>query len=253
MAPVPQHDMQLFTFQGQTAATPSRTLAQTTTDVPLPERCLQAYYHYFFASHPFVLPRDFLIPLTKQINLEPLLAALRWAGSLFLDYVNPQIKESLLAAAFHLIDHHPVRDGFLLQAMMVLIVGLDGSSDQEQARALLQRAESLAISLQISSRGFATAHGRRLPVLEESWRRTWWDLFIIDGMIAGVHQITTFALYDVPADAGLPCEELEYLSGVSLSGSRTRFDYQNNQDDPYLARDVSNMHRSFPLRKASRT
>jgi hypothetical protein len=34
-------------------------------------------------------------------------------------------------------------------------------------------------------------------------------------MIAGVHRVTTFALFDISADVALPCEEHQYLSGVS--------------------------------------
>ncbi|KAI1267207.1 hypothetical protein F5Y18DRAFT_425051 [Xylariaceae sp. FL1019] len=59
----------------------------------------------------------------------------------------------------------------------------------------------------------ATTHGGGNPRLEESWRRTWWDLFVVDGMIAGVHRQTNFLLFDIVADVGLPCEEQEFLSG----------------------------------------
>jgi hypothetical protein len=34
-------------------------------------------------------------------------------------------------------------------------------------------------------------------------------------MIAGVHRVTKFLLFDIQADVGLPCEEQQYLSGVS--------------------------------------
>jgi hypothetical protein len=134
---------------------------------------------------------------------------------LYLDKVDAQTKASLLDEALKFVDHPPVRDGFLVQALMILIVALDGNCRQDQARELLGRAEQLALEIHLNTRGFATTYGRGLPVLEESWRRTWWDLFIIDGMIAGVHQVTNFYLYDIPTDVALPCEELQYRSGVS--------------------------------------
>ncbi|KAL3953726.1 hypothetical protein ACCO45_011682 [Purpureocillium lilacinum] len=178
----------------------------------VPERCLDAYYHYFFGSHPFVLPREHLLRLSKSGVMEVVLAAIRWVGSIFID-VGPAVRESLFEEAYRLIyDPSTPRDGFMVQAMMLLIVGLDGCCKQEKARAILSDVERLALEIDLNTRPFATLHGQGIPVLEESWRRTWWDLFIIDGMIAGVHRVTNFLLFDVPADVALPCEEHQYLS-----------------------------------------
>lgn len=208
-------DVQVYRTQDAGSAQHPGSVRQTTTEAPLPERCLDSFYHHFHAAHPFALPKSFLLPLAKDSPMEPLLAAMRWTGSLFLEKVDVQTKASLLDDAMRLVNHSPVRDGFLVQALMVLIVALDGNCRQEEARGFLERAEQLALEIHLNTRAFATTFGRGLPVLEESWRRTWWDLFIIDGMIAGVHQVTNFYLYDVPADVTLPCEELEYMSGVS--------------------------------------
>lgn len=64
-----------------------------------------------------------------------------------------------------------------------------------------------------------------MPLLEESWRRTGWDLYIIDGMITGGRRESNFVLFDVAADVLLPCEEDEYLSGVSISRRSTHAMY----------------------------
>nr|XP_036574984.1 uncharacterized protein CTRU02_15060 [Colletotrichum truncatum]KAF6781484.1 hypothetical protein CTRU02_15060 [Colletotrichum truncatum] len=185
--------------------------------VPLPtlaERCLDSFYHHFHASHPFALPKGYLLRITRDTNVEPLLAAMRWIGSLFLE-VGPA-RAGFLDEALRLVqDPTTTRDGFFVQALIILIVGLDGSCDQEKARNLLADAERVALELGMNTREYATQYGRGIPILEESWRRTWWDLFVVDGMVAGVHRQTNFLLFDVPADAGLPCEEHQYLSGVS--------------------------------------
>ncbi|POR37884.1 Uncharacterized protein TPAR_01909 [Tolypocladium paradoxum] len=178
----------------------------------LADRCLDSYYHHFFASHPFVLPREHLMRMAKGGMVEPLLAAMRWVGSIFVD-VGPSARDGLFDEAYRLIyESQRPRDGFIVQAMMVLIVGLDGSCQQDKAREILNDVERLALEIDLNTRPFATIHGQGMPVLEESWRRTWWDLFIIDGMIAGVHRVTNFLLFDVPADVALPCEEHQYLS-----------------------------------------
>ncbi|KEY70035.1 hypothetical protein S7711_04050 [Stachybotrys chartarum IBT 7711] len=177
----------------------------------LAERCLDSFFRNFHAAHPFVLPKEALLRIAAEGIIEPLLAAMRWVGSLYLNV--PSSRPALLDEAERLVgDPQCPRDGFLLQAMMVLLIGLDGSKCQDKSRDILADAEKLAIEIAINTRPFATLHGRGWPVLEESWRRTWWELFVTDGMIAGVHRVTSFFLFDFPADAALPCEEHEYLS-----------------------------------------
>ena len=148
---------------------------------------------------------------------------MRYIGSLFID-AGPA-RASYLDEALRLA-YLPTtpRDGFLVQAMILLIVGLDGSCENDRARQLLLDAEQLAVEIGLNTRDFAAANGRLNPVLEESWRRTWWDLFVVDGMVAGVHRVTNFLLFDVPGEAALPCEEHQYQSGVSLpmEGIRSR-------------------------------
>ncbi|KAF4123202.1 Fungal Zn(2)-Cys(6) binuclear cluster domain [Geosmithia morbida] len=179
----------------------------------LAERCLSSFYHNFHPSHPFVLPKEYLLRFSHEESLEPLLAAARWAGSLYIDV--PSARASLLDEAYQRVyNPRATRDGFLVQAMMVLIIAMDGMTMNEKAREMLMDAENLAVEIALNTRLFATVHGRNMPILEESWRRTWWDLFVIDGMIAGVHRMTNFALFDVPMDVALPCEEHEYLSGT---------------------------------------
>lgn len=183
----------------------------------LPERCFDAFYHFFHAGHPFVLPRDAMLRLMKEgaTKLDAVVAAMRYLGSLYVDagparamYLDEAIRLCYLSTT--------PKDGFLIQALLLVIIGLDGSCNQERARELLADCERIALEINLNTREFATMHGRGNPVLEESWRRTWWDLYVCDGMIAGVHRVTNFLLFDIVANVALPCEEHQYLSGVSI-------------------------------------
>lgn len=179
----------------------------------LSDRYLNSYYQNFHASHPFTLPKKYLFQFTNFAALEPLLCAIRWVGSLYVDRVFS--RGQLLEEAYRKInDPNTPQDGLLVQAMLVLIVGLDGTRQLEAAKKLLADAGALAVKIGLNSHQFAIAHGRDNAVVQESWRRTWWDLYVVDGMIAGVHRATNFALFDVQADVQLPCEEWEYQSGV---------------------------------------
>lgn len=180
------------------------------------DKCFDSFYYHYHRAHPFVLPKAHLLRHMRETGdkLEHLTTTIKYVGALFLD-AGPA-RASYLDEALRLC-HSPTtpKDGFLVQALLLLIVALDGSCQQDQARDLLGEAESLAVEIGLNSRQFAALHGRGNLVLEESWRRTWWDLYICDGMVAGVHRVTNFLLYDVAADVALPCEESEYLSGVS--------------------------------------
>lgn len=182
----------------------------------IPERCIDSFYFHFYPGHPAVLPKEHLLRMAKERDLEPLLAAMRWAGSLYFE-AGPA-RASFLDEAMRLVyAEDVVKDGFLVQAMLIILIGLDGSCQQERTREILSDVERIAIEIGLYSRSYAVTHGHGNAMLEESWRRTWWDLFVVDGMVAGVHRQTNFLLFDIVADAGLPCEEHQYQSGVSVA------------------------------------
>ena len=194
------------------------TPAHSPPIISLAERCFDSYYHHGYAAHPCVLPRRFFLRLLEEgaSGLEHLVAAMRYLGSIFID-CPPPARAMYLDDALRLA-YLPTcpKDGYLVQTLLILILALDGSFQQEKARGLLLDCERIALEIGLNTRNFATANGRGNPVFEESWRRTWWELFVVDGMIAGVHRMTTFMLFDMPSHVALPCEEHQYLSGVSF-------------------------------------
>ena len=179
----------------------------------LRERCIEAFYYHFYPAHPFLLPRANFMSLRKERPLECLEAAIRYVGSFYVEQA-PTIELGTEAErlAYHL---DTPKDGFRIQALLILAIGLDGYTYQEKALQILIDAQNLALELGINKRDFASINGNRSSILEESWRRTWWELYVIDGMIAGVHQRSSFRLNEIHADVALPCEEKEYTSGVS--------------------------------------
>ncbi|KAH9903560.1 hypothetical protein F4778DRAFT_780946 [Xylariomycetidae sp. FL2044] len=199
----------LNNMNGALVETPPRPPRQQS----IPERCLDSYYFHFYPGHPTVLPKEHLLKMSKERNIEHLLAAMRWVGSLYID-AGPARATFFDEARRLIYAPETMKDGFLIQAMCILLIGLDGSFQQEKARDILSDVERIAIEIGLYTRNFATVHGAGNPRLEESWRRTWWDLFVVDGMIAGVHRQTNFLLFDIVADVGLPCEEHEYTSGT---------------------------------------
>ncbi|KAK8147673.1 hypothetical protein G3M48_001236 [Beauveria asiatica] len=160
--------------------------------------------------HPLVLPQKHLLSRVKEEALQPLLAVMHWVGS---KYIAPEMDQQLLLDIARLsVDEAQTKkaNGFTVQAMTVLLVALDGTGYPQQAVELLTRTKQMALSLGMNYSRFMTESKTRFRVLDESWRRTWWELYVLDGMFAGAHRATTFSLLDVPTDVGLPCEDDDY-------------------------------------------
>ncbi len=114
-----EHPIELGTVAVTSAPTPVISLA---------DRCLDSFYHHFFSAHPFVLPKEYFLRLIKEqsLNVEPLLAAMRYVGALFVD--TGPARAVFLDEAVRLA-YLPTcpQDGFLVQTLQLLIVGLEGS------------------------------------------------------------------------------------------------------------------------------
>ena len=181
----------------------------------LRERCLEAFFHYFYPAHPFVFPRTHLLNLMRKGSLTRLELAMKYVGSY---YVKGAPTDRLAwEATQHLSSNDCVKDGFTVQALILVSIALDGNSELKRAAEIMVQAQDLAIELGMHHRDYAAMHGEGIPAMEESWRRTWWELYVVDGMVAGVHQSSSFRLNQITADVLLPCEEQEYLSGVGYS------------------------------------
>lgn len=203
-------DLPLFDVGQEVVAFDPKALP---SGLDLRERCIEAFYYHFYPAHPFILPRSNHFALKKERPIEYLEAAMRYAGSFYV----PQAPTVALGLEAERSVYQPdcPKDGFRVQAMLILAIGLDGYTYQEKALQILLDAQDLALEIGMNKREFAFMNGAGSQLLEESWRRTWWELYVTDGMIAGVHQKSTFRMKEIPADVALPCEEREYMSGVS--------------------------------------
>ncbi|GAB0136979.1 hypothetical protein EsDP_00005262 [Epichloe bromicola] len=210
------------------------------------ERCISSFYHYFFASHPFVLPQEQLkrVMAERKDEVQPLRAAMAWIGSLYLP-VSPVFRDEAYEKARREMAVGRVRRrGFFLQAMMLLVLGLDGCDRRGEATAALRDAEHLALEIGLNKRHFASLYGFDTRAVEESWRRTWWELYVVDAMMAGVRRASDFVLCDAGADVALPCEEHDYVSDC-IPASRVYIEDVENQD---MSQDKSHSLSSFAHR-----
>ncbi|KAE9367441.1 hypothetical protein N431DRAFT_416090 [Stipitochalara longipes BDJ] len=175
----------------------------------LRKQCIEAFFQHFYPAHPFVLPLSNYRLLRKSESIHSIEAAMRSVGS----YYVPQAPTVALGLEAERSVYHPdcPKDSFLVQAMLIIAIGLDGYTYQEKALRILCDAQDLALKIGMNERAFASGAGSE--VLAESWPRTWWELYVVDGLIAGAHQKSSFRMLTIPADVELPCEEKDYARG----------------------------------------
>lgn len=75
------------------------------------------------------------------------------------------------------------------------------------------KAIDLALELGMNERSFCFAYGKQDPMEEESLRRTWWEIYVMDGFTAALHRKPKFRTNSILADVLLPCEESVYAEG----------------------------------------
>jgi hypothetical protein len=206
--------------QGQSPVQPpdvSTSLVTPTGSVSASDssKLLDLYYASFHESHPIILPFKFFHQRleTNRQSLLQLLPVMEFIGSLFEPKVS---KEELRLRVENMLQSDDLPEtGFTVQALQLYAIAIHSCDEFEHARAILDRAIQIAVQINMQSSSFATENGEGNPVLEESWRRTWWLLYVVDGSFAAIRHCSAFSMNEILSDVYLPCEEAEYQSGVS--------------------------------------
>ncbi|KAF2273401.1 uncharacterized protein EI97DRAFT_461068 [Westerdykella ornata] len=177
-----------------------------------PRDAFSAFFYYFYNSHPFVLPQPRLLQLFQERRAPLLELAVQYVGSSFLPAVPTSMYEEALERA--LLNQTYPKDGYSLQALLLYSIGLHANDRTQRAAQVFALAQALTIELGVHRREFAPLNSNGDRVLEESWRRTWWSMYVSNGMMAAVNPGVQFRLKDVALEVPLPCEDERYFSGL---------------------------------------
>lgn len=182
------------------------------------DHLLTKYYAFFHVAHPCVLPRwSLLLRLTSEpAASDTLLPVLLYIGSIFTNTIDsgPLAEAASQAVSAERLLLRPL-DPYYIQALLLHAIAVYWSGEPRRGRDLLNEAICGALMLGMQRMDFASRYGQGDPVLQESWRRTWWMIYIVDTHIAGsTHSFPTQS-GAVEITTGLPCEEHNYDSGVS--------------------------------------
>ena len=202
-------------FQLSTLPIPAAPVSYSSTNML---ESVSQYYDSFHEAHPYILPKPCLLKRIAEDNgleeLKNLILVLRFIGSCYTS--KDTVHLSKVAASSALLEENLPKNGFTVQALLLFSLGLTFCGERDRGYDVLKIAVSLALDLGMNWGSFAVLSGEGSPVLEESWRRTWWGLFITDASLAANQNKATFHLFATDTDVPLPCEDASYSISVSL-------------------------------------
>ncbi|RAL06955.1 putative C6 transcription factor [Aspergillus homomorphus CBS 101889] len=237
------------------AATETNLLNEIPTSIPKPavptpasfsthidhtdqEILLDSYYRHFHPLHPCVLPQGYFQTLLQdpdqRIRWRPLVTIMSCVGHI---YHAREWSDSLEEQAEACFAEASSLDPVLVQCRLLYSTVLFWYERKEKALSQHNLAVKLALDLHMFKPQFALTHGANDPILQESWRRTWWSLYVLDLFFAGTLGTMKFAFLNIEATVGLPCEEHEYQSG-EIPPPKTLHDFDCREfalDDPVFS------------------
>jgi hypothetical protein len=101
-----------------------------------------------------------------------------------------------------------------VQAYLLLSISSHGRQEPKNARLCITKAIHSSLELGLHRREFSDVICLEYPVRAESVRRMWWEVFVIDTILAAVQVDGSlqFKMAESP-DVPLPCEQVEYADG----------------------------------------
>jgi hypothetical protein len=173
------------------------------------------YYEYFHPGHPIALPQTYLMSRRKANpgSLEHLIPVLEYIGS---KYDVTTDSDQYQQRAVEVLESTNVpATGFSVQALLLFALAKHCSDEYDLAGIYIVKATDLALSIGMDQKDFAVQNGEGDSVLEESWRRTWWWLYMADAAFAAIGHRLIHRLQSSDFVVDLPCEDWEYEDGVS--------------------------------------
>lgn len=195
--------------------TPSRvpltSVIQVENSMDADSTLLDLYYEYFHRSHPFILPRPNLqAKLASECSsMRELLSVMQCIGS---SYGESSSRRECLGDE-QTVD---VVDGFVVQTTLLMALAKSMCAERAASETLLEKAIEQARVIGMHTKAFADIAAENDPVLAESWRRTWWMLYLADQNFSVIRYDFITSIYDTDHDVDIPCDDLNYCSTVIL-------------------------------------
>ncbi|KAL1846920.1 SCF ubiquitin ligase complex subunit [Paecilomyces lecythidis] len=182
---------------------------------------LQLYYRNFHASHPFLPPFEFLTSALARDIPPFLLSIMRAIGAQYGQDTSLVARLRHSTAPSRSSHDSPIDRGFQVQYLLLTSIIEHAHGHNEYSHHALAEAITLALELGMNEPSFSHENSLGFCVLEESWRRTYWELYVVNGFIAATRNLDTFTLHEVDCNLMLPCDENEYQTAGAISPQPT--------------------------------
>lgn len=199
---------------------------------------LALFYEHFFPCHPFLPPYNLISEHLRRDEDGHLATIVEFIG---LRYRSHLAKTSHLPAL-------PVvyqANGFTVQTFLLHAIASHMSGDAPRGVKALAIAVDVALNIGLHQKSFVNDNGLGSAVLEEGWRRTWWELYVLDIQFAALNQQNRL-LDGIDTEISLPCEEEDYNSGHLLRRQPSLHEFDNR-----VIEDTALMFSSFVYRIAA--
>jgi Fungal Zn(2)-Cys(6) binuclear cluster domain len=128
-------------------------------------------YVNFYPDHQFVMPREHLVKELVAVEHCPLKAVIEYIGT-FYDATFDRNGYRRRAEQLLSMQQYP-SDGSLVQALLILAIGLNTDGYSTKADIVLQRAKKCAITIGMNDPAFSCLGPGGQIIQVENWRRTW--------------------------------------------------------------------------------
>lgn len=183
------------------------------------DRFLRMFYENFHIAHPFLVPsavyHDRHYPEFLQL-------VVNFVGSHYMPSASPQYKEKVATE----LTCSPDRSPCMVQAWLIYCIAIYARGEWQEAQEAFSRSMEIALELGMNQREFASSANTENSVEAESLRRTWWELYITDVLMAAPFKNTTFACSTMAPEVSLPCEESAYIGTDEIPPPRKILDFK---------------------------
>lgn len=170
---------------------------------------LDIYYTYFHSAHPILPPLRVLYrahyppPFLEQV--------MKFVAAHFTPAASSETYRPTVVSAVR--DQAPAVEK--VQAFLLLAIVLHSRNERAEAGECLAAAVDVAFELGMHQATFAEFASHDDPIRAECLRRTWWELFIIEGLLTALGVQRVYRTNLVPHEVPLPCEERIYQDGLT--------------------------------------
>lgn len=179
---------------------------------------LDLYYTYFHDTHSWLPPKKTLLRLLEEQpqEFDFMIHMIDYVGSVYTNLID---SAPLRKKAHGMAIGSLATTVWNIQALLCISISAFGESNIELCGFTFTTAVEMALELGLQHKSFADAE--KDPILAESYRRTYWALYVHGSLRTVREHRGHFQLYSTPATTELPCEEWEYQSGVRFHHCRS--------------------------------